>query len=56
MHLSYLGGMGGIVWGLVITKGMLLITVWILYTPMNVCTYKRMVTAERIEGREEASF
>ena len=46
----------GTVWGLVITKGMLLVTVWTLYTPMNVCTYECMVTAEKIQGREKASF
>ena len=56
MHLSYLGGMGGISLGSVITKGMPVVTVWILYTPMNVCTSKCMETAEKIKGREEASF
>ena len=39
----------GVVWGLVITKGILLVTVWTIYTPMNVCTYKCMVLAEKIQ-------
>jgi len=43
----------GTVWGLVITKGILLVTVWTLYTPMNVCTYKCMVLVEKIQWRED---